>query len=507
MTTSFEFVAGALPADAPRLMRRGGSVLRPDPSRTIFRLFLPGQEVLTRGVSRADEVIDRVLAMPDLEVSSTLERLAARFPGRREQLSGVFAEHFAMVAHLLPPTADITPPRRDLIGAYFTQQYAIEAAALFNPSLVAHPDQSGMPEGHTRFVLSLRAVGEGHVSSLEFRTGVLGPDDEPVLDVPGRRLVTGQPVTTTMSRTFLSRALAELGDVRQAAHILTLLPDQFTGEELECALAANSYDRLTRASDDAVSERIRWIASCNYRLTFPTDHPLSERVIGPTSPDESHGIEDARFTRFESEDGAATYYATYTAFDGSHVTPHLLQTDDFTDFESTRLIGPAAKNKGMALFPRRVGGKYLALSRWDRESIGVASSADARQWDAAATVRTPQQPWELIQLGNCGSPIETDDGWLVFTHGVGPLREYRIGAILLDLEDPTKVIGSSRQPLLTSTGDERFGYVPDVVYSCGGLLHGRTVVLPYGCSDATVRFAAADLAELIAELTADAPGD
>lgn len=482
------------------LLRRGTTVLRGDPRRVIFKVFLPGQEVLIDGISRADAVVQRVLAMSEDDVEATLAATVAGVTEASRDVHAVFAEHFALLAHRMPGADRMSAQRRELVGAYFTQTYAVEAAALFNPCLVLHPDQSGLDSGELRFVMSLRGVGEGHISSIEFRTGVLGAGDEVRFDDPGRHLVVGRAEATAMSREFLRAALTERGDDAAAEHVLSLLPETFTTGDLHAALAANARDRLTRSSEEPASERIRWIAACSYRLTFPADHALPERVVYPSGPDEGRGVEDARFTRFVADDGTVSYYGTYTAFDGSHVAPHLLTTDDFAEFESTRLVGAAAKNKGMALFPRRVGGRYLALSRWDRESIAIASSDDPRRWDDAVTVKTPEQPWELIQLGNCGPPIETDDGWLVLTHGVGPVREYAIGAMLLDLEDPTVVVGALRQPLLTPVGDERAGYVPNVVYSCGALLHGPTLVLPYGCSDSTVRIAFVDVAALLREL-------
>jgi predicted GH43/DUF377 family glycosyl hydrolase len=245
---------------------------------------------------------------------------------------------------------------------------------------------------------------------------------------------------------------------------------------------------------------MRLIASSNYPLSFAPDRPLSERLLQPHSADEARGVEDARFTRFIDDDGGVTYYGTYTAYDGSHIAPRLLRTQDFTTFESSRLLGNAAKNKGMAIFPRRVGGRYLALSRWDRESIGIAESPDTIRWNGIVTVQSPEQPWELIQLGNCGPPLETPDGWLVLTHGVGPMRQYGIGAILLDLDDPTKRIGALTEPLLTPAADEREGYVPNVVYSCGAMIHGQKLVLPYGCSDSSIRVAFVDLPELSTRL-------
>jgi predicted GH43/DUF377 family glycosyl hydrolase len=481
-------------------VRRGTLVLRANPHRVITKLFLPGQEVVVDGESRADEVIRRVLAMRADAVSATLSETIASFRGRHRDLGPIFAEHYRLVEHRLPAAADPSPQRRELIGAYFTQEYAVEAAALFNPSLVAHPDQEGLSAGETRFIMSVRGVGEGHISSIGFRSGVLGTADDVRFDEPGNDLVTGSTSAGLMSRDFLRAALAERTDASLASHILSLLPDPFDAAELDAALASNALDRLTRASEDAITEHIRWIASCNYEIEFPADRPLGERVIYPSSPDELHGIEDARFTRFQDDDGTISYYGTCTAFDGTHVAPRLLHTLDFRTFRSMQLLGAAAKNKGMAMFPRRVHGSYLALSRWDRESIGVATSADTRTWTRLATIATPTSPWELIQLGNCGPPIETSDGWLLLIHGVGPVRGYAIGAILLDIDDPAIVLGALDKPILTPVDDERDGYVPNVLYSCGALVHGQTLVLPYGCSDSSIRLAFLDIPGLLKKL-------
>jgi predicted GH43/DUF377 family glycosyl hydrolase len=443
--------------------------------------------------------------MSDDDVSSTLQATRQLFTDRHHDLRATFSQHFALVAHRLPATAVASKEQQELIGAYFTQEYSVEAAALFNPSIVSHPDQTELAQGEMRVIMSVRAVGEGHVSSIGFRTGVLNSFGGIELDDPGRHIITGRARPATMSRELLRHALAERADAASGKHVLGLLPAEFTAEDLDDALASIERDKLTRGSGAAVIERVRWFAQCNYTLQVPPDRSLSERVIYPNSPDESHGIEDARFTRFTDDDGSVTYFATYTAFDGSHVAPHLLRTTDFQTFDIGQLIGPAAKDKGMALFPRRVNGSYLALTRWDRESIGIASSTDARVWGHAATVRTPELPWELIQLGNCGPPIETSAGWLVLTHGVGPMRAYGIGAILLDLDDPSRMIGALSEPLLTPNDDERDGYVPNVVYSCGALLHQQTLVLPYGCSDSMIRVGFVDLTELLARLRATVP--
>jgi predicted GH43/DUF377 family glycosyl hydrolase len=489
--------------DDPDFVRRLSLVLRPDPARVITKLFLPGQEILARGISRADAVIQRVLAMSEEQVCLTLAATLADFADRHHDLPATFAEHYKPLAHRTPDADTLSVARRTLIGAYCTQEYSIEAAALFNPSIVAHPDQSNLGPGELRFVMAVRAVGEGHISSIEFRTGVLDAADRIELDPPGHHPHLGRTQPGTVSREFLRRALAERispVDDETAQYVLNLLPENFQAADLDGALASVTGDRLTQGSADDVLEHVRAIVSSNYRLVFDPARPLSERVIYPASADESHGVEDARFTRFVEVDGSTRYLATYTAFDGSKVAPRLFETVDFITFASTRLTGPAAKNKGMALFPRRVAGEYRALSRWDRESIGVASSPDAVDWSNPVTVKIPEQPWELIQLGNCGPPIETEHGWLVLTHGVGPMRVYGIGAMLLDLADPASVLGVLDQPIVTPAPHEREGYVPNVVYSCGALTHGDNLVLPYGCSDSSIRIALVDLPELLARL-------
>lgn len=483
-------------------VRRGDIVLRPDSGRVVTRLFLPGQELLPDGVSRADVVLQRILALTDEQVDATLAATLEGFGSRHRELRATFVENFALVAHRLPDGAAPSAARRELIGAYSTQEYAVEAAALFNPSMVAHPDQTGLAAGELRFVMSVRAVGEGHVSSVEFRTGTVGPGDRLRVDDPGRDVVAGRSTSAAVSRDFVRDVLSARADAPLADHVLALLPERFDAGDLSAALASVRRERLTRGSSVAAVEALRSVASGNYQLSFPGDRPLSARVLTPTSAEESHGIEDARFTRFVGDDATVSYFATYTAFDGARVAPRLFHTTDFATFDSAQLTGPAAQNKGMALFPRHVGGRFLALARWDRESIDLAASDDITTWHGVGTIQTPEQPWDLIQLGNCGPPLETERGWLVLTHGVGPMRTYGIGAILLDLDDPARMIGSLDTPLLTPDADERDGYVPNVVYSCGALVHGDTLVLPYGCSDFQIRFAFVGLGALLDRLTA-----
>jgi predicted GH43/DUF377 family glycosyl hydrolase len=483
-----------------RLLTRTEHRIKPDPSRILPRLFVPGQETLIQGESRATPVIDRILDLTKEDVEQTLARTMARFRDGYRDLPQTLEDNFRLVAHRLGGR-EISQARRQLIGAYFTQEYALEAAALFNPSMVKHPDQSGCQPGEVRFVMSLRAVGEGHLSSIEFRTGIIGADAATRFDPAGRFLNTGRPRPVRYDRRLFQNKLAEYGRDDENTRLLwSILPSRFTDSELEAALIELARQQLTRGDSTALADRVRWMAASNYAVEFGADHALAERVLWPTAPDESHGMEDARFVLFA--DGAdGTYYATYTAFDGSQVAPHLLETPDFRTFTISQLSGPSASNKGMALFPRRIAGRYAALSRWDRESNGVAYSDDAHYWSRARTLQSPARPWELIQLGNCGSPIETPVGWLVFTHGVGPMREYAIGAVLLDLAEPERLIGTLPEPLLVADESEREGYVPNVVYSCGAMRHGDTIVLPYGCSDSSVRIATVDLPLLLERLT------
>ena len=483
------------------LVRRSPIVLRSDSRRVIARPFLPGHELPSEGISRAEAVVRRLVSMPEADVEKTLAATLSAHSGRHADLPASFREHFQLVAHRLPSGVGISSDRADLIGAYLTHEYAIEAAALFNPSIAAHPDQDGLAPGDLRFVMTARAVGEGHVSSLEFRSGVLSADDVVQLDEAGTRLTTGRMTQSTTSTEFLREALDEDGDAVTAQSVLGRLPEHFTPRELEDVLASSELDSPRRRGPGGLLERIRSRAASSYELTFASTSDLSERVVFPTAEAESHGIEDARLVRFVDEDDSVRYYATYTAYDGSGIAPHLLSTTDFETFSMRPQLGPAAKNKGMALFPRRIAGRVLSLSRWDRESISVTTTADAQRWGQPVTVLRPTQPWELIQLGPCSSPLETSQGWVVITHGVGPMRTYSLGAALLDLEDPTIVLGTLTEPLMTAGPDERDGYVPNVLYSCGGLIHGEAIVLPYGCSDSYIRFAFIDLAGLLGQLS------
>ncbi|WP_319434528.1 glycoside hydrolase family 130 protein [Mycobacterium sp. RTGN5] len=474
-----------------------------DPARVITRLFVPGQEGFELQESRAGLVLARILALSADDVQSALDDVKTRFDSRHRDLAGTFRRNAHELADRLDPDREISDERMLLLGATFTSEYAIEGAALCNPSIVAHPDQTGVAAGSLRFVLSVRGIGEGHLSSIGFRTGVVNAAGHADIDDPSPFVATGHIGSALLDGATFRVELDRLANVGEAAgYVLNALGDRFTRSDLDERLKDLSSHLSTRGRARATIDLLRGIAGRSYTIEFPDDVDLSERVLWPSMAAEQAGIEDARFVRFVDTDNSVTYYATYTAYDGSHISQQLLATNDFRTFTSAPLVGRAAANKGLALFPRRIGGKYAAMSRSDRETNTVAFADHLSVWPSASPCQQPIEVWETLQLGNCGPPIETDKGWLVLTHGVGPMRTYSIGAILLDLDDPTRVLGRLRRPLLTPAPDEQNGYVPNVVYSCGALVHADTLVLPYGIGDAAIGIATAPLSELLAALDA-----
>jgi len=445
-------------------------------------------------------IIGRVLGLADAEVADILAATHRAFVNRHDSMDEVFHRSFEQVVGHIERPEDLSEDRRMLIGAYFSHEYSIEAAALNNPSIVRAPDQSGLDAGELRFVMSLRAVGEGHISCIEFRSGIIGKDGEPRIDVPGPQPGTGTRTQSFYDKGFFTSRLMELGALNDiSGPILDSLSEQFTIEEVEEAI--RSQNRL--ADRPIAFETIRvihWLASSNYSLDFDPETRLSERVIFPAGPTESHGMEDARFVQFTDDDETVRYFATYTAYDGFQILPQLIETPDFVTFRIRTLGGIRAINKGIALFPRKIDGRFAALSRYDNESNYVMFSDTVRFWDHAERLQVPKSPWELVQIGNCGSPLETEAGWLVITHGVGPMRQYSLGAILLDLDDPRHVVGHLDEPILVPEEDERDGYVPNVVYSCGSLIHGDLLVLPYGFSDQATRIATIPVDDLLRRL-------
>ncbi|HSO50504.1 MAG TPA: glycoside hydrolase family 130 protein, partial [Acidimicrobiia bacterium] len=473
----------------------------PDPTRVIAKPFLPGEQIFPDGQSRTHRVVKRVLAMSDAEVTTTLASFFEDFGDRHLGLEGALERHFAVVSHYVDDPDSLGPDRRLLIGAYFTHEYSIEASALGNPSMVPAPDQTGLQPGERRFIISLRAIGEGHLSSIEFRSGVIDAGSEITIDEPSGFATTGSRRSAVYEKRLFRAKLAEMGVLNEiAAMVLDLLPERFSIDEINSAIAEVSQ-AVDRPIAFETAKTIHWLASSNYELTFDQGSTVSERVIFPAGPTESRGMEDARFVQFIGDDGSIIYYATYTAFDGFQILPQLIETSDLVSFEIATLQGSGARNKGVALFPRLIDGRYAALSRQDNENNYLMLADDVRLWDEAEKIQVPTRPWELMQLGNCGSPMETEAGWLVITHGVGPMRRYSLGAILLDAADPRRVIGHLHDPLLVPSEDERDGYVPNVVYSCGGMIHGENLILPYGYSDYGARIAKVRLDDLLTELT------
>ena len=418
-----------------------GQDLRPDPTRCVTRYFPAGVAGDAVKKTRGGPVVDRILGLPEAVVVAELAELDARFAGRHRDLHGVFLDHAHRVHDRLEPGAVLSRARRLLLGACFTHEYATEGAALCNPSVVVHPDQSGVGEGDSRFVMSVRSVGEGHFSTIGFRTGLVTTAGTVTVDAPGR----------------FPETISAIGP----------------GDES---------------------------ASGSYRVSFPEHTALSERVLWPAAPAEGRGMEDARFVRFVDDDGDVDYYATYTAYDGYHAAQHLLHTTDFTTFTAQPLGGRAATGKGLALFPRKIRGRYAALSRADGETNSIAFTDDLAAWPDSTVIQTPELIWELIQLGNCGSPIETEHGWLVLTHGVRPMRTYALGALLLDLDDPRRVLARTTEPILTPGREPQDGYTPHVVYSCGAFAHGDHLVLPYGRADQTISLATLSISELVTSM-------
>ena len=418
--------------------------LRPDPARVIVRPFKPTTEprdLNPTDKTRANHIVERVLNLDPQAAASQLADVLENFQGRHRNLLETFERRADEMEEALRAHTTFSEVQRQLIGAYFLHEYSFEASALFNPSIVPHPDQSGIPNGSLRFILSLRAVGEGHVSSLTFRAGAIAADGSIRVD-PTARLATSSRIT--------HRTAGSIGD------------------EVE--------------------------------FTFDLAPDISERVIFPVTESQSNGIEDARFVQF-SDGGRTIYYATYTAYKGTAIRSELIETTDFLSFRMTPLQGAAARNKGMALFPRKIDGKYAMIARQDNENLYLVYSDDLYRWEGGQAILKPQFPWEFVQIGNCGSPIELEEGWLMLTHGVGPVRKYSIGAALLDKRDPSRVLARSSEPLLRPEPSEREGYVPNVVYTCGAMTHNDQLILPYAVSDTYSNFATIQISALMRSMS------
>ena len=455
----------------------------PDPGRVIARPFFPGDD------ERIRNVVERLVELTPEEVTRELRHILRDFSGRHRNITRIIESNFEraldrdQVREILPDNVD--PELRLLIGAYFTSEYSIEGSALFNPSIVEDIDQDDLEDGQTRFVMSFRAVGEGHISSIVFRSCIV--DAEGLFHfAPTSKLVEKPEVVTrhVYDKQVFRTKLGEMGirtDVTE--RVFGRLGDEFVYGELRAAVeGVEEGPEIIEDMRDAL-RAIVWVARAHYEITFSLDTAIDDRVIFPNSYAETNGIEDARFVRFEEEDGSVTFYATYTAFNGFTILPKLLMTKDFFHYKIMPINGESAQNKGMSLFPRKIGGKYGMIARSDGIDLFVSLSNDINLWGPGKMIYGPSALWNCIQVGNAGSPLETERGWLVITHGVGSMRSYSLGAILLDLNEPERVIAQLEEPFLVPNSEEREGYVPNVVYSCGTAIHGDELLVPYAYSD------------------------
>ncbi len=472
----------------------------PDSSRVIARFLYMGDE-------RSTIIVRSILELSDSQVMEKLNQILRRYSRRHRNISKIFERHFLLLENLFkkmeldPESVDSN--RKYLIGSYFTMEYSIEAAAFFNPSIVESPDQMGVLPGEKRVILSFRATGEGHLSSIVFRSGLLDHEGNFIMDPVGNMLAEAERVKRhRYNKMQFLEDLHELQEYDSSVppeSVLAPLGEEFTYGELESCIKAAVKKFGTPLEKEAAFNQIMWLASSHYEIEFTLDSSICERVIFPISSTEQRGIEDARFVRYE-EGGKVSFYGTYTAYDGISTMPKLIETENFYQFKVMPLHGSIAKNKGMAIFPRKINGKYAMLCRMDGRNNYIAFSDNITIWNEARLIQTPRYSWELIQVGNCGSPIETDEGWLVITHGVGPMREYVLGALLLDLDNPEIEIGRLDKPLLQTNEEERDGYVPNVVYSCGAMIHNEDLVLPYAVSDYASTYCTVNLNELLTEL-------
>lgn len=481
-------------------VKRAENKFYPISKRVIARFYMPS------GEGRGHYIIKKVLSIAEDDVKIILNRVLSNFARRHRNITKVFEKSYSNIKHILTDL-NIAPDslsleRRLLIGAYFTHEFSIESAAFFNPSIVEDPNQTNLEEGQKRIIVSFRATGEGHISSIVFRSGIIDKNNTLIFK-PVNDLVDEPEVIKThvYEKNQFRKKLDEMNIHKDIVEmIMDRLGDNFTYSELQESIHESVKNVTLSYSKKNVIRAIVWLASARYEITFSLDTAISERVIFPVSDSERNGIEDARFVKFTDDNGSVTYYATFTAYNGFTILPKLLETKDFYHFSVKPILGKCAQNKGMALFPRKIKGKYAMISRIDGFSNHIMFSQNIQTWQNTQKIEEPKYPWEFVQIGNCGSPIETEKGWLLITHGVGPMRKYCLGVTLLDLEDPTKVICQLGEPLLIPNDEEREGYVPNVVYSCGSIIHNNELIIPYGMSDSGSTFASVPLDELFTKL-------
>ena len=480
---------------------RKDSKFLPDPSRVIARFHYTSSE-------RSKNIILNVLAMSDSEVNIALSQVLRGYSRRHRNISIIFETHFNKLSDLFTELGikpgKVNQSRKALIGSYFTKEYSIESAAFFNPSIIEDPDQSELGSDEKRVIFSFRATGEGHISSIVFRSAIIDKNNNLIIEPVGKMLAEAERIKRHIynKKSFI-RKLDEMRDFDNKispVFVLEKLGDSFTYGEMKRAVEETRKTHQLSPNKELIINQMMWLALSHYEIDFSLDSAISERVIFPISDTEKNGIEDARFVKFTEENGEVTYYATYTAYDDMSILPKLLTTKNFYYFKGLPIHGELAQNKGMALFPRKINGKYAMLCRMDGENNYIAYSDNINIWREAKLIQRPKFPWDLVQVGNCGSPIETGEGWLVITHGVGPMREYVLGASLYELDNPEKEIGRLKTPLLAPNAEEREGYVPNVVYSCGSIIHNRNLIIPYGMSDYASTYASINLNELLNEL-------
>jgi len=480
---------------------RKDSKFLPDPSRVIARFHYTSDE-------RSKNIILNVLAMPDSEVNIALSQVLRGYSRRHRNISLIFETYYNKLSNLFGELGirpgKVNQSRKLLIGSYFTMEYSIESAAFFNPSIVEDPDQSELGPGEKRVILSFRATGEGHISSIVFRSGIIDKNDNLTTEPVGKMLAEAERIKRHIynKKSFIKKLyeMRVFNNKISPVFVLEKLNESFTYGELKRVVEETRKTPQLTANKILIINQIMWLAKSHYELEFSLDSAISERVIFPTSETERNGIEDARFVKFTEGNGEITYYATYTAYDGITILPKLLETNNFYNFKSLPIHGEIAQNKGMALFPRKIKGKYAMLCRIDGANNYISYSDNINIWREVKLIQKPKFPWDLVQVGNCGSPVETEEGWLEITHGVGPMREYVLGASLYELDNPEKEIGRLKTPLLAPNAEEREGYVPNVVYSCGSIIHNRNLIIPYGISDYASSYVSIDLNELLNEL-------
>jgi len=477
--------------------RRKPIVINANLSRVITRPYIPSTE------ERISNIINRVLSLGEQETDKLLETVLHNFSHRHRYFRETLERNFNRVANFVPDGKTLSKQTQLLIGSYFTAEYSVEAAALFNPSIIPVPGLQTDPEGSSRFIMSFRAVGEGHISSIEFRSGIIDNNNDLYFDPLSSYVRTPKiHPNPGYDRHLFQLKLQEMGASNKVSQwLLSDLPEKFTFNELQKRIDEHYSGNHIRESDkEQAIEKVLWLARSNYEILFLPDHQISERVIFPVSESESCGIEDARFVRFVEDDGTVIYYATYTAYNGHSILPQLLETRDFLSFKISTLNGEQAQGKGMALFPRKIGGKYVMLSRQDGENNFIMFSHNLHFWQQAKIFQEPEFPHEFFQMGNGGSPIETAEGWLVITHGVGAMRTYSLGVELLDLDDPSLIISRVDEPILMPNEHDRDGYVPNVIYSCGAMICHDELIIPYASADQRCGIAALKMPELMARL-------